>query len=65
MAGNPAWNGRNISEFEGIRKEAIVIQFQALTRNMIGGTETDHENSLRNEISNPNFPNTKSDTGGM
>jgi len=57
-SGNPAWNGRIISEFEGIWKEVIVVKFEALTRNMIGGSETDHENSLCNEILNQNFPNT-------
>jgi hypothetical protein len=49
-SGNPAWNGRIISEFEGMWKEAIVVKFEAITRNMIGGSEADHENSLRNEI---------------
>jgi len=57
-SGNSAWNGRIISEFEGFWTEAIVVQFEALTRNMIGGSQTDHENSLRNEIWNQNFPNT-------
>jgi hypothetical protein len=55
--GNLGSNGRIISELEGIWKEAIVVQFEAVTRNMIGESETDHENPLRNEIGNQNFTN--------
>jgi len=57
-SGNPSSNGRIISEFEGIWKEAIVVQFEPLIPNMIGGSETDHENSQWNEIGNQNFPYT-------